>query len=1211
MQLIEAYVQNPVKVSVGMLFLMLFGFIGLVRMPMQLTPEVQIPTITISTRWPGAAPQEIEREIVQEQEEQLKGVEGVVKMSSECMNSRGTISLEFGVGTDLSSAMLKVNTRLQQVPQYPEDADEPVISTSGTNDSPIAWFILRPRVGSPEEIAAFQAKHPDLAEALEPSRLAHNSGLATRRLLQLVDERPQLKDRLEPLLPVSFFSTRQEIQDFAARHSELAERLAPAGSAANDRDANRLLEKLIESEPALHDELEELLIDVPHLRLFVEDHIEAQFERADGVSNSNVFGGQEEEMQVIVDPEELAARRLTISDLRTALRQQNRDATAGDIWDGKRRYIVRVMGQFTSPEDVGRVIIARRDGLPVYVDDVATIRRGFKKPTGLVKNFGTSCMAVNCVRRRGANVLDTMDGLRKVRARIDRDLLAPRGLQLIQVYDETDYIYSAIHLVNQNIIVGGLLTVGVLLLFLRSGRSTVVIALAIPTSLIGTFLMLDLMGRSLNVISLAGLAFAVGMLVDNAVVVLENIYRHNQAGESPAVAAVRGAQEVWGAVVASTLTTLAVFLPVLFVEEEAGQLFRDIALAISSAVALSLLVSITVIPTAAARIFRKHGPEPDGDATDGTSKHGLLQLADAVGGKFVDLVVRINRSLQRSMTLRLATVAGFIGTALLTSWLLMPKVEYLPNGNRNLVFGILLPPAGYNIDRLMELGKGLEDQTKPFWDINKGDPKNDELEYPPIDDYFFVASGRRIFFGIRAVDPLRAAELVPLISDKGNKIPGTIAVASQASLFGRGLSSGRTIDVEITGPDPKTLVGIGGQIMGQVMGRWAESAGTDEDGKPIPGRGAMAIPVPSLDLSSPEFRVLPKWDQAADMGLTKSELDYAIDALVDGAYAGDYFKGGKKIDLTIIGHPDRIRRIEDLQGLPIATPSGDLVPLGAVADYQLEGGPEQINRRERQRAITIRVTPPETIPLEMAIEDIDSQIIQPLRDSGQVGGDYRIRLAGTADKLKATWNALRWNFLLALLITYLLMAALFESWLYPFVIILSVPLGAVGGLAGLALLNLYLPLQRWLGFSSGGYQSLDVLTMLGFVILIGTVVNNAILIVHQSLNHMRNEGMSPNDAIIESVRTRIRPIFMTTSTTVLGLSPLVLFPGAGSELYRGLGAVVLGGLTVSTLFTLILVPTLFSLMMETKAGIKRRLLGRRQTPPGLMTGATEDVVVSQ
>jgi len=1199
MQLIEAFVRNPVKVAVGVLLLVLFGVIGLVRMPMQLTPEVQIPTITIETRWPGAAPQEVEREIIQEQEEQLKGVEGVTKMSAECQHSQGSITLEFVVGTDISEALLKVNTRLQQVPEYPEDADEPVLSTSGTLQNPIAWFILRPRVASAEKIAEFQASHPDLAEALEPARRAHNPGLRTRRLLNLVEERPEMREQIAELLPEE--------------------------------------------------------IDVSKLFLFAEDYIEAAFERVPGVSNSNIFGGREEEMQVVVDPQKLAARQLTLGDVRNALRRRNRDATAGDIWDGKRRYVVRVLGQFDSEKDVADVIIARREGQPVYVRDVAEVRLGYKKPTAVVKNFGTVGLAINCVRATGANVLDIMERLREVRARLNRDLLESRGLELIQVYDETDYIYSAIGLVDQNIVVGGLLTVAVLLLFLRSGRSTIVIGLAIPTSIVGTFLMLEVMGRSLNVISLAGLAFAVGMLVDNAVVVLENIYRHYQLGDPPFRAAVRGAKEVWGAVIASTLTTLAVFVPVLFVQEEAGQLFRDIALAISSAVALSLLVSITVIPTAAARILRRQAGEPEdkiappaemlreeaaeegeeeeegeeGEPEEAAASIALeeyrpdpnlfrrsreepsrrgplgavMGAADAVGGAFVNGVVGLNALIQRSTPLKLAIVLSFVGAAVLLSWVFLPNVEYLPTGNRNLVFGQILPPSGYNVEQLLALGKVLEDETRPYWDVDKDDPALAQLPFPAIDDFFFVASGRFVFFGLRAVDPLRSGDLVPLTMAVAGKLPATFVFAQQASIFGRNLASGgRSIDVEITGSEIPEIVDLAKLVMlgGEKNGvRLPAVAGLDRpDAHPvIPG--GRAFPRPSLDLSSPEVHVKPRWDQAADMGLYKDELDFTVDALVDGAYAGDYFKGSDKIDLTVIGREQFVEHTQDLKRLPIATPQGDLVTLAAVADEDpWAGGPEQINHRERQRAITIQVTPPLEMPMEEAMNRIEQQMVTPLREAGVIGGEYQIRLAGTADKLRATWNALKWNFVLALLITYLLMAALFESWLYPFVIILSVPLGAVGGILGLQLLNLYLnpAFQRALGIGYGGVQTLDVLTMLGFVILIGTVVNNAILIVHQSLNHMREDRMEPDRAILESVRTRIRPIFMTTSTTVLGLCPLVLFPGAGSELYRGLGAVVLGGLVVSTMFTLVLVPTLFSLMMGAK-GQMLRLLGREPQKP--------------
>ena len=1138
MRLIEAFVNNPVKVAVGVLLVALFGVIALLRMPMQLTPEVEIPKISVETRWPGASPGEVEREIILEQEEQLQSVEGVTKMSAQCQDSVGTITLEFRIGTDLSEALLKVNSRLQQVPEYPEEADEPVISTSDPRANAIAWFILRPRVGSPEEIREFQAKNPELTELLEPVARAHNAGLRTRRVTALVEAHPEVREQIQELLPPD--------------------------------------------------------IDVPKLRLFVEDFIEARFERVPGVANSNIFGGREEEMQVVIDPQRLAARGVTVLDIRRALRAQNRDVSAGDLWEGKRRYVIRTLGRFEEPNQVADVIITQgADGGPVYVRDVAEVRLGYKKPTAVVKNFGSVCLAINCNRETGANVLDVMDGLREATAELNRDLLRRRGLELIQVYDQTDYIYSAIGLVNRNIVLGGLLTIVVLLLFLRSGRSTIVIALAIPTSLVGTFLLLNAMGRSLNVISLAGLAFAVGMLVDNAVVVLENCYRHAQLGDHPFRSAVRGAQEVWGAVVASTLTTLAVFLPVLFVEEEAGQLFRDLALAISSAVGLSLIVSITVIPTSAARLLRRGGRGQEHRTS--RSLFGLpLRLADRMGNTFVNAVVAVNRYLQRSMLLRLATVLVFVGTALGISYLLLPQVEYLPAGNRNLAIGILLPPPGYNMDKSLELGVRVEQATQKYWDVDVDDPANAELDYPPIADYFFVASNRTVFLGMRAMDEQRVSQLIELVQGQASQLPGTIAQVFQLSLFSSELGGGRTVDIEITGPDLNRLVELGREIffeapnVVQLRARvpvaevppGAEIVAQDDNFAEIVTAKAIAFPKPSLDLSSPEIHVIRKREQAADMGVSTEELGYTVDAFIDGAYATDFYAGGDKIDLTIVGNEQFAERTQHLGQLPVATPSGNLVRLDGLADVTLRGGPEQINRRERQRAITISVIPPPQFPLERAIDDINREIVQPRLESGQIGGEYRIRLAGTADKLLATWQALRWNIVLALLVTYLLMAALFESWLFPFVIILTVPLGAVGGFAGLWLLNGYLSL-----LPGGQLQTLDVLTMLGFVIMIGTVVNNPILIIHQSLNHMRDESMDPQEAILASVRTRIRPIFMTTTTTVLGLSPLVFFPGAGSELYRGLGAVVLGGLLVSTVFTLILVPTMFSLMMEVKASL--------------------------
>jgi len=1175
MNLISTFVHSPVKVSVGVLLLALFGFISLFRMPMQLTPEVQTPTLTIETSWPGASPQEIEREIVQEQEEQLKGVEGATKMTSESMDSMGKITIEFLVGTNMSEALLKVNTRLQQVREYPVDADEPVIKTANLSDRPIAWFILSPRVPDRADLEAFAQRYPQYQAALQPVLDAANEGVAMLRLRQAAEQHEEIKQLLPPE------------------------------------------------------------IDITKLKKFSEDFIEAKFERVQGVSDSQVIGGRQDEMQVVLDPEKLAARRLTIADVRNALRAQNKDTSGGDFWEGRRRYVVRTLGQYRTPEQVGATVLSNVGNAPVYLRDVAVVEPGFRKPDGLVRRFGTERIAVNASRATGANVLDVMKGLQKATEELNAGLLKQRGLELVQVYDETLYIHEAVGLVKDNIVVGGLLTIAVLLLFLKSGRSTLVIGLAIPTSIIGTFLMMDVLGRSLNVISLAGLAFAVGMLVDNAVVVLENIYRYHQLGHRPFDAAIKGTQEVWGAVLSSTLTTLAVFIPVLFVEEEAGQLFRDIALAISAGIALSLIVSISVIPTAAARLLKEHepadgagmpvnrisdvsevpvgsdsngngvpshhgagparfaGPTANGQALGGQPSlwrraanlppvrasvslvrgvlHAVVAPFDMLGGFFLALILGINRLLQKSVLLRLGTVVGFVGASVLLSYAMMPKVEYLPTGNRNLVFGILLPPPGYNLNQMIAIGEQIEKDLQPYWDITKDDPKIAELDHPAIEDYFFVARGRNLFMGIRSLDPMRVPELIPLIRKVGANIPGTFVLASQSSLFEQGLGAGRTVDVEITGPELEKLIQIGFAVLGKV-----------QDVVP----GAQAFPKPSLDLSSPEVHIVPRREQAAEMGFGAADLGYTIDALVDGAYATDYFVGGTKVDLRILGSQGTKNFTQDLDALPVATPKGELVPLRALADVVPSSGPEQINHRERQRAITISVAPPPEIALEDTMERIDRDIVGPLIEAGMLeGGNYQINLAGTADKLRATWTALRFNFILALLITYLLMAALFESWLYPFVVIMSVPLGFVGGFAGLWLLNQFV------------LAPLDVLTMLGFVILIGTVVNNPILIVEQTLVHIKEDGMSMNAALLESVRNRIRPIFMTTATTLFGLIPLVVFPGAGSELYRGLGAVLLGGLLVSTVVTLVVVPAVFSLTMGAKDSVLRMIGWRRQPAP--------------
>ncbi|MHC4454131.1 MAG: efflux RND transporter permease subunit [Planctomycetota bacterium] len=1046
MKIIEYSTNNPVKVAVGAIFILLFGLLSLFRIPVQLVPDVERPQITVETRWTGASPEEVEQEIIHEQEEMLKSVENLKKLTSKSFNGRGEILLEFVVGVNKSTALLDVANKLDQVREYPENVDEPVINTVNTGDRPIAWFTLRTLPG-------------------------------------------------------------------------------------ND-------------------------IDVKDLRDFAEDHIESRLERVPGVANSNIYGGAEREMQVIIDPHALASCELTILDVRRVLISTNVNISGGDLDEGKNRFTVRTLGQFKSVEEIENLPIAKRDDIPVYVRDVAEVKLGFKKLQAFVRQKNEASIAVNAQREVGANVLLVMAGLKEACRELNDNLLRDRGLQLEQVYDETEYIKSSIGLVRQNVVVGGILAVIVLLIFLRSWRSTFVIGLAIPISAVGTFLMVTLLGRSLNVISLAGIAFAVGMVVDSAIVVLENIYRHWQSGEDPFPAAYKGTSEVWGAVLASTLTTIGVFIPVILVEQEVGQLFRDIALAISFAVGLSLIVAITVIPTAAARVLsRRKKDETTGTEVTLQSKSRMVSF----GGNITEKIVGVVDYLTNTLTKRIVTIVVLVLISIFLTWWMIPEMEYLPEGNRNMIIGIMLPPPGYSLEEQRSIGLVLEKELRPYWLAKAGTKEAEMLDGPPIKHGFYVSRGRSIFMGILSAEPERVAELIPVLRRVCGKIPGMITIVQQASLFERGLSGGRTIDIELSGPDLNRLIFYGAQVFGQVRQMFPP--------------GTQARPIPSLELGSPELQIRPRLEHATELGLTSADIGYITDALVDGAYAGDYWHQGDKIDLVVFGQSKYIERTQDLENIFIFTPSGDYVPLSTVADIQLGVGPEEIDHIERDRSIVIQVIPPREMPLERALDTIDTQIIAPMTKKGLLGGLYKANLAGTADKLQEARKALQLNFLLAIVISYLLMAALFESFLYPIVIMFSVPLAAVGGFVGLATLNLFT------------LQVMDVLTMLGFVILIGTVINNAILIVHQTLNNMRESNMESRQALIESVRTRIRPIFMSVATTVFAMLPLVIFPGSGSELYRGLGSVVLGGLIISTVFTLLLIPAVFSLVMDIKARI--------------------------
>ena len=1043
MKLVDTAIKKPVTVTVGVILLVLFGLISLFRIPIQLTPNVDLPEISVETLWRGASPLEVEREIVDIQEEELKNLEGLDEIKSESRDGMAYINLMFEIGTNIDEALLRVSNKLDQVKKYPDNAEKPLIKSGGRHEKAIAWMILRSLDGY-------------------------------------------------------------------------------KGSLKQEYD-------------------------------FIDKHVKPRIERIFGVASINIYGGMERELQVIVDPEALAARKITIPELMRALDIENNNISAGNFDEGKRRYIARTVGEYKSVEDVSKVIIKRVKSIPVAVGDIAGVQLGYEDMDVVVRHEGVPTIVINAVREPGSNVLIVMKRLKEILKDLNDGILKERGLEIVQAYDETGYIYSAINIVRKNIFLGGTLAVIVLLVFLRNFASTVIVSVAIPISVIGTFLIMTLFGRNINVVSLAGLSFAVGMVVDNSIVVFENIFRHREMGKTRAKAAYDGTVEVWGAVLASTLTTVAVFFPIIFVEQEAGQLFRDIAIAVSSAVVLSLIISITAIPTLSAKILGKvarKDPSPR-----------KFQIFSGFAKGFVDVITKFVYWMCGRVSARLGLVALMVFLAIGLSWALLPKTEYLPQGNREMLFGILLPPPGYNLGELENIAETIEADILPLIEHNGKSEAAEKLNLPPLKNFFYVAWGQSAFMGIVSKVQERTRELLPYAYSVLGKIPGMIAIVQQPGLFSRGIGKGRSIEIEIKGPDLSQLISIGKQIFGSV-------------GQIMPG--AQIRPIPGLDLGNPEMRLVPNRDRLTRIGMTTCDLGLTLDVLVDGAKASNYRLYGDEIDLVVKSKDGKLEHIQDIARLPVIAPTGKKIIMGSLADIGLEEGPVQINHIDSERAITIMVIPPREIPLETAMETVREKVVGPIKASGALSNLYSIELGGTADDLTRTRKALMWNFLLALIISYLLMSALFENFFYPFIIMFSVPLAAAGGFAGLFLVNLFIT-----------YQPLDIITMLGFVILVGVVVNNAILIVHQTLNNIREGNMAPRDAIAESVRTRIRPIYMSSITTIFAMFPLVLFPGAGSEFYRGLGSVVVGGLLVSTVFTIFLIPALLSLMLDSAGAIKK------------------------
>ncbi len=1053
---------NPVAVVAAILLVLLFGTISLLRLPVQMIPNIEQPLIQINTGWRAAAPEEVEAEILEPQEDALRGLPGARKIEGSASSGSASISITFNVGMELERALIEVMNRLNRVANYPPDVTEPVIYAGrGQFGSSIAWFSVRPQPGRDD-------------------------------------------------------------------------------------------------------------IDISAQQDFIEETIQPRIERVAGIANSDIYGGRSSEIRITFDPYRAAAYNIDIPTLAT-LTGNNVDISAGASEVGRRNYTVRYAGKYAL-DDFADMVLAWRDGSPVRLRDIATVERALVDRTGILSQGGGPSIAFNAQAEVGVNVLEVMDELKVAVTELNEGPVGRAGLHIRQVFDETVYIKDSIGMLRNNLLLGILLATTILWWFMRRLRATLVVALTIPISLFMAFTALEVSGRTLNIISLAGLAFAMGMVLDAAIIVLENIVRLREKGEPSAVAAEHGATQVWGALLASTATTVAIFLPIIFLKDVSGQLFADLAFTLASAVIVSLIIAVTVIPTAARSWLRN------------------VELRDPHTNwweKGTDLVM----SLTATPVRRTGWFVGLFAAAVGLTLLLLPRPDYLPTGKQNFVFGFIIPPPGQSVEVAQEEFTSVVDsRLMPFLE---GERK------PQLDMYFLGVFGRFGFMGARVTDPCALPpedELIPLLTSAGRSLcqfgqmfredpveqaigalngevlagfPDTMAFASRAGIFSN-IGAGRGIELNIQSRDIDSMLQAAQAGFGAVM-------------QALPG--AQVRPVPGLELAEPELRFLPDERQIAEAGWSRQTMARVVRALGDGLYVGDYFDGDRRRDIVLRSAPWVTP--EELQSLPIATPALGVIPLSQLADMERTVGPDQIRRVDRRRTITLQITPPENLSLQESIdalkEKVEPVIVGILPEDGEVS------YYGSADNLRIALGNMKNSLFLAVTILFLLISALFRSFRDGFLVVLALPLATVGGVIGLQVTNLLT------------FQPMDLLTMIGFITLLGLVVNNAILLVHQTRSFER-EGVPRDDAVRGAVRIRLRPILMSTLTSLFGMLPLLLIPGPGTELYRGLAAVIVGGLSISTVFTLVLLPSLLrATFFERMTGM---LIGRQPRAAGAAAGSS-------
>ncbi|UCG46593.1 MAG: efflux RND transporter permease subunit [Phycisphaerales bacterium] len=1018
-------VHRPIFTIMVVLMVLLLGTISLLRLPIDLMPDISYPTLSISCSYENAGPEEIEELISRPIEQAVSAVPGVEELTSVSVEGQGTVRVTFSWGTDLDAAANDIRDRLDRIIDHlPDDAERPTLRKF--------------------DLASF------------------------------------------PILIL--------------------------GASSN--------------------------LDPVQTRQIIEDQVRYRLERVPGVAAVNIRGGLEREIHVNLDPAKINALALPLDSIISRIREGNVNIPAGTIEKGNFEVTIRTPGEYTDLRQLEDTVIAIRQGVPIQLKEIADVNDSWQKITRIIRVNGVPGTWLSVNKQSGKNTVEVADGALAELERINRDI--PQ-IKIIPIIDTSDYIRRSIRNVGSSAVYGGLLAVMVLLLFLRNMRSTVVIATAIPVSIIATFALLYFGKFTLNIMTLGGLALGIGMLVDNSIVVLENIFRMRESGDVLDRAAVRGTEEVTAAVIASTLTTMVVFLPLIFVRGMSGVMFKQLSIVVSFSLLCSLAVALTLVPMLSARILPSRTP----DANLKRTFRG--RVFETSGLFFQHLETGYKRLLHFALENRVFVVT--IAVLLLVTSLLLTRhigVELMPSADEGEVRVEAEMQVGTRLDLLDEkIGviEGIVNESVTEiknvvtsvggsrWRGQAGHTGSVRISLKPQRER--ARSSEQI-----------AAELRGRMSG----IPGMV-VRTRAGqglfIFRLGTSGGDRVEVEVRGHDLETADVLAAKVKDVV--------------ESVDGITDARI---SRESGSPEELVLIDRQKAADMKLTVSQIANALQTIISGTRAGYYRQSGDEFTILVKLRDAEKMDLRDILDLTIANSAGQPVVLRNVVNVGPRSGPVIIERKDQERVISVTA--------DISGRDMGS-VLAELRDlirNVPRPADFSITFGGDYEEQQKSFRELLLSCVLALVLVYMVMACQYESLRDPFVVMFSVPLAAIG-----VIVMLYL---------TG--TTFNIQSFIGCIMLEGIVVNNAILLVDHTNLLRRRDGLPLRQAIEEAGRRRLRPILMTATTTVIGLIPLALGLGEGGEAQAPMARAVIGGLLSSTLITLVFVPVVYSIFERLKPG---------------------------